>query len=134
MNQNAKNLDNKRLGKQRLESIQIASCLLIKETRWKNHPAVKMWKGNEHYLIHVYLCEILTEWIKRGFKNEKCEQHYFNLVEICKYQGIENCNKPKWVSADFIESHRSNLLRKDYNFYISKFPDTKLGLEYIWPV
>ena len=51
MAQNAKKLDDKRLGKQRIEALQIANCLLVKESRWKNHPAVKMWKGYERFLI-----------------------------------------------------------------------------------
>lgn len=77
MAQNAKNLDNKRLGKQRVEALQIASCLLEKETRWRNHPAVKMWKGYESFLIRRYIITLFAEWSNvRIYKNEKCEEHY----------------------------------------------------------
>ena len=43
-------LDNKRLGKQRVEARQIISTLEGKSNGWRNHPAVKMWKGYEDCL------------------------------------------------------------------------------------
>lgn len=138
MAQNARNLDNKRLGKQRVEAIQILNCLLIEESRWKTHPAVKMWKGHEEYLLRQYLLFIMLEWETRGFKNTKCvirrEELYKYFESKKELSNLNNILKPKWLTENFIESHRSNLLRKDYEFYIQKFPDTKLGLEYIWPV
>jgi len=36
-------LDNKRLGKQRVECLQILNALLDASKGWKQHPAVKMW-------------------------------------------------------------------------------------------
>lgn len=47
----AQSLDYRRLGKQRVEAMQIYNCLL-KPTRWKNHPAVLMWSGYEDALAH----------------------------------------------------------------------------------
>ena len=134
MAQNAKNLDNKRLGKQRVEGLQIASCLLEKETRWKNHPTVKMWKGYEEFLLYFYLNWIFDQWLRRGYKNEKCTETYERLCNICKYPGFENIKTPLWLSIQFIESHRSNLIRKNPEFYRPLFLDTKEGLEYIWLV
>ena len=76
----AKCLDTKRLGKQRVEALQIFECLMVKETRWKNHPAVKMWKGYEGFLLYEYLNKILNEWEQvRGFNNEKCSIKYLQL-------------------------------------------------------
>ena len=50
----AKVLDRQRLGKQRVEGLQILQCLLgIGSLRWKNHPAVKMWKGAELYQTNI---------------------------------------------------------------------------------
>ena len=135
MEQNAKNLDNKRLGKQRVEALQIADCLLVKESRWKNHPAVKMWKGYEGFLILEYLREILIEWEERGFKNEKCREHWGKFKNII-FNGDKKIiyNEPFWLKSDFIETHRSNLIRKNREYYKKLFPNTKEGLEYIWPV
>ena len=36
-------LDNKRLGKQRVEAMQILKSIYIEDYGWKNHPATKMW-------------------------------------------------------------------------------------------
>jgi hypothetical protein len=48
----AKVLDNKRLGKQRVEAFQILNILLgrTKTKGWRNHPAVLMWKGHSNAL------------------------------------------------------------------------------------
>ena len=134
MAQNAKNLDDKRLGKQRVEALQIANCLLVKESRWKNHPAVKMWKGYEDYLLYNYLDWIFDVWLRKGFKNEKCQELFLRLQEVCKYPGIENIKKPPWITEEFIEAHRSNLIRKKPEHYRPLFPNTQEGLEYIWPI
>ena len=40
-------LDYRRLGKQRIEAFQILRCLEGLTSGWKNHPAVKMWRGHE---------------------------------------------------------------------------------------
>ena len=50
----AKHLDRKRLIKQSVENLQILKSLagLYGETgAWRNHPAVKMWKGHEDFLL-----------------------------------------------------------------------------------
>jgi len=137
MEQNAKNLDNKRLGKQHVECCQIAMCLLEKESKWKNHPAVKMWKGYEPFLIETYLKAILIEWEIRGFKGEKCWNHYDRLhkaVQQLRIHKYAYWQIPSWLTKDFIEAHRSNLIRKNKDYYKSKFPNTKEGLDYIWPI
>ena len=132
----AKVLDSKRLGKQRIESIQIANILLgfQKSNAWKNHPAVLMWKGYEEYLVKVYLKEMMVEWIRRGFKNEKCFQHYLKLSEKVEnevYNGFKNISKPKWFCNKLFESHKSNLMRKDPNYYF--WYGIPNNLEYWWP-
>jgi hypothetical protein len=130
-NISARTLDSKRLGKQRVEALQIADCLLIKESRWKSHPAVKMWKGYESYLIKVYLVSIFLEWEKRGYKNTKCDIWWQKL-----YKKVKNTKiiYPKWITDDFIKSHRSNLIRKNENHYSHIFQNIPNNLEYIWPI
>jgi hypothetical protein len=141
----ASNLDDKRLGKQRVEALQIFECLMVKETRWKNHPAVKMWKGYDGFLLNNYIKSILFEWeYNRKFRNEKCrnkynyyvEEYYIKVHERNKWIPINQMNfvKPYWITDEFIEAHRSNLIRKDPGHYRPLFPNIKEGLEYIWPV
>lgn len=128
----AKVLDLRRLGKQRLECVQIARNLLnlTEKKGWSNHPAVKMWKGYEPYLIKVYFKAIIDEWVGRGYKNEKISLHYKELYDIVKDR---KSIKPPWITKEFCESHQSNLLRKNKEYY-SKFFTISDNLSYIWPV
>ena len=117
-------LDNKRLGKQRVEAFQILNILLkrTKTKGWKNHPAVKMWKGHSNAL-KSYFNVSLEEWIKRGFRNN---------MEFEKIRG--KIVFPSWFGKDkFHASHRSNLLRKNKEHY-SKFGwKENSELPYVWP-
>ena len=38
-------LDDRRLGKQRVETFQVLRALTWPEYGWKNHPVTKMWRG-----------------------------------------------------------------------------------------
>ena len=120
-------LDDKRLGKQRVEAMQILNILIGKNktAAWKNHPAVRMWKGYEDALKHYHnLC--ITEWINRG-KNNTME-----LIPV-KWNDIK---LPKWVfDSRLVISHRCNLLRKDFDYYVQKFGDKyDVDAPYWWPV
>ena len=116
-------LDYKRLGKQRVEAFQILNILTgqTKKKGWVNHPAVLMWKGFENALKDYYN-KCVDEWIKRGYNNT-----------MVKYTISGQIIYPPWFgNTAFHSSHRSNLLRKDAEYY-SKFqwsePD---NLEYVW--
>lgn len=129
--ESAKVLDRQRLGKQRVEAIQIARELLgITKTNCSNHPAVKMWRGFEPFLIRVYLKAILDEWESRGYKNTKSIVHYYKLKEIVKDRVI---TKPFWLDDMFCQTHRSNLVAKKPDYY-SQFFNEKGGMEYEWPI
>jgi len=117
-------LDNKRLGKQRVEAMQILQALEPNSTsRWRNHPAVKMWRGYEDAL-HLYKDIAIAIWIKRGFKNTMVMTFEIGAV----------CANPPWLTDDFCNAHRSNLLRKDFTFYSKYNWDVSTDLPYIWPV
>ena len=78
----AQSLDSKRLGKQRVEAIQIMRTLLGISTRgWRNHPAVLMWEGHEAALWR-YTDAICTEWVERGYRNAACAQHLADLAAV----------------------------------------------------
>lgn len=112
-------LDNKRLGKQRVEAYQILLCLQ-KPNRWKNHPAVRMWEGYEECLKN-YITIMIDEWIARGFVNNM-ERYPLNGYVA----------KPYWLGDEkFHASHRSNLKRKDPIYY-QQFKEP-IDLPYIWP-
>lgn len=117
-------LDNKRLGKQRVEAFQILNVLLNRTNKkgWRNHPAVRMWKGHTNAL-KFYLNEAVKEWEKRGFRNNMVLEKIHGKIVF-----------PSWFrNKKFHASHRSNLLRKNKEYY-SKFGwKERNDLEYVWP-
>jgi len=124
--ESARVLDNQRLGKQRVETLQILKALTLPEYGWKNHPATKMWRGFERYLVWYGLA-ICLEWRARGYK-DTC------LEKISAFEHGQPLSKPKWIGDDAIHaSHRSNLLRKDPQFYARYAWTEPHDLPYVWP-
>jgi len=127
----AKCLDNKRLGKQRVEAKQILDILLGRaklnkfgKISWVNHPAVKMWKGFEPSLCD-YMNTMIQEWIDRGFNNSM-EFEFLNNKRIIL---------PEWLGySPLHSSHRSNLLKKNYEYYSQFNWKDQIGLPYYWPI
>ena len=117
-------LDMRRLGKQRVEAYQILNVLLERTDKkgWRNHPAVKMWKGYENAL-KLYFNKSVKLWVSRGYKNN---------MKLEKING--KIILPKWFgNQKFHASHRNNLLKKEIKHY-GKFSWTESDdLEYIWP-
>lgn len=118
-NQSAVCLDRQRLGKQRVE------CLQLLRGSWPNHPASKMWRGFEAALA-AYAETICLEWKKRGYKDtchEKCLEIVTPSTKVL----------PPWLGReDFHAAMRSNLLRKNRDWYGQfgwREPD---NLPYIW--
>ena len=56
----ARALDAKRLGKQRVETIQVVRALTRPGYGWANHPAVLMWKGYEEALGRYGFCDAVA--------------------------------------------------------------------------
>lgn len=118
-------LDYRRLGKQRVETFQVLNILLGRTASkgWVNHPVTRMWRGFEEAL-KVYQNITIAEWIKRGYNNNM------------SFESIDEPNiiMPFWLGDERIHrSHRSNLLRKDFNYY-SQFFSEPTDLEYYWAV
>lgn len=118
-------LDNKRLGKQRVEAMQILNVLAGKSSGWKHHPAVLMWRGYEKAL-RQYLRAVIIEWKRRGFKNS---------MRIPRAVSLQPHEIPPWIgSRRFHSSHRSNLLRKDPEHYGKMGWKVDLNQPRYWPV
>jgi hypothetical protein len=133
----AQSLDMKRLGKQRVECLQLLNSIKAdkegKEYRgWKNHPARDMWymPGKHDYsnALVDYGIAVCEAWKERGYKDtclEKISAHY---------ESKSPDKLPNWLGREDIhESHRSMLIKKKPDYYKEKFENTKEGLEYIWP-
>lgn len=127
--QSARVLDNKRLGKQRVEAYQILKALTEPTYGWKNHPAVKMWKGYEQALAK-YGESMCREWISRGYNDTLLNRIFTPITSQ-----VREVILPPWIGdQSFHEAHQSNLLRKSKDHY-SKF-NWSVGddLPYIWPL
>lgn len=126
----AEALDRQRLGKQRVENLQIMQALTV-GSRWQNHPAVRMWRGYTCALMS-YQHAICAEWTSRGYKDTCLEKTMDVHGHSCD---LSNIILPTWVGVEeFHASHRSNLLRKN-SYHYAHFDWTEPeNLPYIWPV
>ncbi len=136
----ARVLDDKRLGKQRVETLQVVRALTRSDYGWKNHPAVLMWKGFEEALGRYGLV-CCTAWTDRGFA-DTCAA---TIVTDLRTYGIDTVRTqpeladadalPPWLGDEAVHrSHRSALVRKDPEHYRRLFPDVPDDLAYVWPV
>lgn len=106
--ESARVLDRQRLGKQRVECLQILNALTGKSKGWINHPATKKWAGRTRALADygMVCCE---EWLKRGY-NDTCWSKIFSIYEMDS--GLEL--KPSFIGNEaFHASHRAALLFKN---------------------
>lgn len=123
--ESARVLDDRRLGKQRVEAFQIHKTISTGRKAWSNHPAVLMWVDYLPALSHYHNIMIL-EWIHRGFKN---------TMELFPYEEDKIIVYPKWLgNEEFHASHRSNLLRKDLIHYSQFDWKESNDLPCRWPV
>jgi hypothetical protein len=136
----ARALDAKRLGKQRVETIQVVRALTQPGYGWANHPAVLMWRGFEEALgrYGFVCCDV---WCELGF-GDTCAA---TIGEDLRTFGIESVRTeaelvaagalPAWYGdAALHRSHQSALVRKDPEHYRPQFPDVPDDLPYVWPV
>lgn len=135
--ESAKSLDYRRLGKQRVEVLQLLNSIkATKENKpykgWKNHPCRKMWFIKDVHdfsnALVEYGLDVCIAWKERGYKDtcfEKIAVHYNNDLPL---------NYPEWLGREDIhQSHRSMLIQKEPSWYRNIWKDEKDNLEYIWP-
>lgn len=130
--QSAAALDYRRLGKQRVEVLQLLNSIKkLKNNEpvrgWKNHPCRKMWHNYTNALVN-YGLDICTEWKNRGY-NDTCYE------KIIAHMDYNNCVKiPPFIGDEkFHLSHKSMLIQKMPEYYRSMWPDVPDNIEYVWP-
>lgn len=132
----AASLDRTRLGKQRVETLQIMSALLTGKG-WIHHPATKMWGGYEAAL-YSYQWAVCSEWLARGYE-DTCMEKTAALVEehkpeVWHMRDHDRGFYPWWLGSHKLHrSHRSNLIRKDAEHYLPLFGSVPDDLPYYWP-
>lgn len=135
----ARALDPRRLGKQRVECLQVVRGLTVPDYGWRHHPAVRMWRGHLEALGR-YSLTCGEVWTETGRADTCATTLRYDLAEA----GVERIRTqdelaaagalPAWLGdEDFHRSHRSSLLRKDPEFYGARFSDVPDDLPYVWP-
>ena len=114
-------LDSKRLNKQILEGYQIMIVLMSDDPKagWRNHPAVKMWRGFENTLFD-YILAMIREADRRGIKTDKNKDNLINLRvrTISRWgNGIPEWYNNKTIMKRVTTTHKANLYRKDDIYY-----------------
>jgi hypothetical protein len=128
--------DYRRLGKQRVEAWQILNVLRGVDNEgkpkdhkgWVHHPATLMWEGRIAALAH-YGFRCCAEWKRRGYQ-DTMQERFRGVLDLHTYYG-DDPTPPKFLNEIMI-SHRSNLIRKDEEFYLPIWPDTPRDLPYVW--
>jgi hypothetical protein len=141
----ARTLDDRRLGKQRVETLQVMGVLVEAywdnpramvvdrvPRGWRSHPVVLMWQGHAGALLDYQraTCDV---WIERGF-NDTC---YAKTLALATHRFGSSPPRavPAWLGdAELHRSHQSNLVRKDPELYGPLFPGVPADLPYVWPV
>lgn len=135
----ARVLDTRRLGKQRVECLQVLRGLTIPTYGWRHHPAVKMWRGHEEALGRYALtcCEV---WVGRGYADTVAatlgvELAAAGIAPVRSQADLATTRALPWWLGDeaFHQSHRSSLVRKDPEHYGQVFTDVPDDLPYVWP-
>lgn len=125
-------LDNKRLGKQRVENLQIMSALVLGTPFARNHPVTEMWRGHEWALME-YQKAIVHEWVSRGYK-DTCLEKTQDLYDR-KRRADDKDRYPWWFGNTALhEGYKSILMRKKpehYGRYFGK--DFSQHLPFVYP-
>lgn len=131
-------LDPRRLGKQRVEALQVLRGLTVAGYGWRHHPAVRMWTGYEEALVR-YGLEVCGLWTATG-RADTCATSLVagfgrEPAGIRSQRRLAEAGElPPWLGDPaFHRSHRSALLRKDPEFYAPQFPGVPDDLPYVWP-
>jgi hypothetical protein len=121
----ASNLTRQDLNAQIYEAIHVLACNLNvqdnlvnpilgqREKSIKNHPVSKLWGGYEREL-EAYVYAHIVEWGNRGYKSDINIKNY-HIITKSLDRGIYYIPDyiPDWITDEFIQMHRSNLIRKE---------------------
>jgi len=133
-------LDPPRLGKQRVETVQILRGLTVAGHGFRHHPAVKMWAGYEEALVRYGLI-VASTWTATGRADTTAATLTTDLAASCGITVVRDVpsleaavDLPPWLGDEaFHRSHQSALIRKDAALYTPIFGDVPADLPYVWP-
>ncbi len=133
-------LDDRRLGKQRVEAMQVLRAITRTRYGWQRHPAVRMWAGHPE-AVAAYGLAVCDEWVERGRPDTCAATITADLAEAGapppRTQGELAClhRLPTWLGDERLHrSHQAALVRKDPDHYGPLFPEVDPTTPYFWPV
>jgi len=146
--ESARVLDQARLGKQRVEALQVLRAVTLPGYGWQSHPAIAMWRGHRTALT-AYALAITDEWIAQGHADTVRPQ-VLEFAPALDDAGLGDdpdpdaghasasalvaADLPSWLGDDAVHrSHRSKLVQKEPEWYRGRFPDVPDDLDYVWP-
>jgi hypothetical protein len=133
----ARVLDPRRLGRQRVEVLQILRGIHFPDYGWRHHPAVSMWRGFDEALV-AYGLTVVAVWREAGHRDA-------TAARIAEFLAPSDAPRtqaelsalgclPPWIGRRaFHRSHQSALVRKDPERYRRHFPNVPADLPYDWP-
>lgn len=144
-------LDVPRLGKQRVEALQMLSSLAGKSAGWLDHPAARMWAGYEQGLLS-YAAACCLRVRSLGWVDHVLEQVYERQADFGHL--IHDPPLPPWWGGPVHASHRARLIVKEHyrgegSHYADLWPDDydhvmsrvergtitqEQDAEYVWPI
>src|SRR3954453_18169715 len=148
-------LDDRRLGKQRVETFQILRALTWPDYAWKNHPAVRMGRGFVPALVAYGLANC-AEWTRRG-NADTVEESLLAFTDgrrpdvralarsgqlppwlggsplHLSHQSALGLQEPALFRPPLPLSHQSALVRKGPACSRPLFGDVPDDLPYLWP-
>jgi Pyrimidine dimer DNA glycosylase len=129
-------LDQARLGKQRVETLQVLRALELPEYGWHSHPVVTMWRGRTPALV-AYGLACVRAWRALGHADSTEEligEFAPDVVGATQEELGDAGLLPSWLGDGALHlSHRSSLVRKDPAHYRPVFGDVPDDLPYVWP-
>ena len=146
----AEALDPRRLGKQRVEALQLLNSLDPAHSLrgWRNHPARIMWRGFPSALA-FYGVVICRRWTRLGYADtcrdkillslwrqsflRDSEERLEELYRTAMEGRLPDFLPPWFGKEEFHRSHRSSLLRKDPAWYGACGWTDPPDLPYVWP-
>lgn len=129
----ARVLDDRRLGKQRVEAKQIYMALSKGHGAWFAHPAVQMWRDTPRTLLY-YGFAMCEEWINRGFDDNLRGWFVNELLNDSLMTGFKGDGEwPSWWGGEIHLNHRAILLHKDFEWYSQWEWDLMPTRDYFWP-
>lgn len=130
-------LDPRRLGKQRVEVLQVLRAMTVPGYGWRHHPVARMWAGYHEALVR-YGLEICAAWCASGRADTVGATLTAEFGRVPRDQAAlaRAGELPPWLGDEALHrSHRSALVRKDPAYYRPRFADdVPDDLPYVWPV